>query len=176
VQAIQAAGILILSVTILFRLPVVAIESAVFFRDLGGQIADAKADVALLRSQSGPVACETLALCYWAGRAFEIDFFGTQQKMLAKGEFPESFLRYVEQTEFAAIQLHVQGRSYSDILEDDSVRELLKTYRIERQHKVSVILVRAPGFGSMSSSPRGAESITEIGRGQRSPDNPSAAN
>ena len=153
-QAIQAAGILILSVTILFRLPVVAIESAVFFRDLRDQIADAKADVALLSSQSGPVACETLALCFWAGKPFEIDFFGTQQKLLARGEFPESFLRYLEQKEMAAIQLHSHGDRQSHILRDEVVRELLTNYRIERRHHSSVILVRTPGLGSMSSSPR----------------------
>jgi hypothetical protein len=153
-QAVQAAGILALSIAILFRLPVVCLDTAVFFKNLSGQMADAKADIALLESQSGPVACEMLALCYWAGKPFEIDFFGTQQKLLARGEFPESFLRYVEQRQFAAIQLAAGGGRYSYHLPDEAVQQLLRNYRIERRSPASIILVRMAGLRSGFSSPQ----------------------
>ena len=37
--------------------------------------------IALLAKQPGPVACEDLSLCYWAGKGFEIDFFLAGQKL-----------------------------------------------------------------------------------------------
>lgn len=152
-QAAQAAGIFALSVIVLCQLPVVALEGRFFLRSMRRQIADAKGDVALLKSQVGPVACETLTLCYWAEKPFEIDFFGTQQKLLARGEFPESFLRYVEQRRFAAIQLQKTQEGPSARLPDEAVGELLKSYRIEREHRSSIILVRVAGLQSRSSSP-----------------------
>lgn len=39
--------------------------------------------IALLASAPGPAACETLALCYWAGQPMAIDFFNTAQKIEA---------------------------------------------------------------------------------------------
>jgi hypothetical protein len=35
-----------------------------------------------IESTPGPVACENLALCYWAGKGFEIDFFTYGQRAL----------------------------------------------------------------------------------------------
>jgi hypothetical protein len=35
-----------------------------------------------IESIPGPVACENLALCYWAGKGFEIDFFIYGQRVL----------------------------------------------------------------------------------------------
>ncbi|MGH8150025.1 MAG: hypothetical protein ACRETB_08635 [Steroidobacteraceae bacterium] len=38
---------------------------------------------ARIRSVRGPVACENLAYCYWAGKGYEVDFFLDDQRMLA---------------------------------------------------------------------------------------------
>jgi hypothetical protein len=34
-----------------------------------------------IAKQPGPVACERLSYCYWAGKSFEIDFFFLGQKL-----------------------------------------------------------------------------------------------
>jgi hypothetical protein len=34
-------------------------------------------DIAFIKAQPGPAMCEELALCYWAGKSFEVDFFMT---------------------------------------------------------------------------------------------------
>ncbi len=38
-------------------------------------------EIGRIRAVPGPVACETLSACYWAGKDFEIDFFILGQKL-----------------------------------------------------------------------------------------------
>jgi hypothetical protein len=41
--------------------------------------------IARIAASPGPAACETLALCYWAGKPFAIDWFNLTQDMLVHG-------------------------------------------------------------------------------------------
>ncbi len=47
------------------------------------RLATAQAMEAQIRALPGPVACEDLAYCYWAGKGYELDFFLYGQKLLA---------------------------------------------------------------------------------------------
>jgi hypothetical protein len=62
-------------------------------------------DVALLARQRDPVICESLALCYWAGRARALDAFGFSQQV-RRGVRPASDLtRLLDAHAFRMIQL-----------------------------------------------------------------------
>lgn len=64
-----------------------------------------RADVAFLAGLEGPVMCETLALCYWAGKPLEVDTFNARQGFLAGGHDEQVLLDLLEAGGFAAIQL-----------------------------------------------------------------------
>jgi hypothetical protein len=66
---------------------------------------ETREDLELIRSQAGSVWCETLALCYWAGKPAEIDTFNTQQAMLTGRLDEADLVRRIVTCSFAAIQL-----------------------------------------------------------------------
>ena len=66
-----------------------------------------------LAGKEGPVACKSLALCYWAGKEPQIDFFNTDQATLM-GAIPlERLLKPIEERRYAAIQLGDSTYNYA---------------------------------------------------------------
>ena len=57
-----------------------------------------------IRATPGPVACETLALCYWAGEGFELDVFLYGQHVLRHGD-ASALEHALDMHRFAAVQL-----------------------------------------------------------------------
>ena len=73
--------------------------------DLMGSRYATRYDTQLLANQRDPVLCETLALCYWAGRHAQVDAFGLSQQ-IARGARPASdFTRLLDAHAFRMIQL-----------------------------------------------------------------------
>jgi hypothetical protein len=66
-------------------------------------------DVARIREVPGPVACETSALCYWAGKGFELDYFNARQAVLTGRSGTGNVLSLIRGQRFDLIQL--QDRS-----------------------------------------------------------------
>ena len=62
-------------------------------------------DVARLRAVPGPVACETAALCYWAGKGFQLDFFNARQAELTGRAGEDNILSLLRNRKFDMIQL-----------------------------------------------------------------------
>ena len=62
-------------------------------------------DIARLRGVQGPVACETAALCYWAGKGFEVDFFNARQAILTGRAGPENLEAQLRKRRFRLVQL-----------------------------------------------------------------------
>jgi len=76
-----------------------------FIEHRSAQRAQGQADIALLAHLDGRVACEMLALCYWAGKDFEIDFFNTEQKILMGIVRPDVLARKFANRTYAAVVL-----------------------------------------------------------------------
>jgi hypothetical protein len=66
-------------------------------------------DVEFIASITGPVACESLALCYWAGKPYEFDMFAVGQQLRAGVLREDDFERLMGAHYFKAIQLDDQG-------------------------------------------------------------------
>jgi hypothetical protein len=64
-----------------------------------------RADLAFLATIEGRVMCETLALCYWAGKGLEVDSFNARQGFLARGHDERVLLDLLASGAFAAVQL-----------------------------------------------------------------------
>ena len=68
-------------------------------------VADTRADLTRLSGIEGPVLCEILTLCYWAGKKLEVDIFNARQGFLARGHDEQVLLDLLASGAFAAVQL-----------------------------------------------------------------------
>jgi hypothetical protein len=64
-----------------------------------------RADLAFLAGFEGRVMCETLALCYWAGKGLEVDSFNARQGFLTRGHDEQVLLDMLASGALAAVQL-----------------------------------------------------------------------
>lgn len=67
--------------------------------------AETRADLAFLAGIQGRVMCETLALCYWAGKGLEVDSFNARQGFLVRGHDEGVLLGLLASGALAAVQL-----------------------------------------------------------------------
>lgn len=104
-RLLAAAVMLLLAVPPLTRVPG---RLAAFAADLGHRAEQRRAgreDIAFLAAQPGPAACEMLALCYWAGKAEQIDFFNTEQKIIEGAVAPDVLIDRLDRRWYGAIAL-----------------------------------------------------------------------
>jgi hypothetical protein len=81
-------------------------------------------DLAFLAGFDGRVMCETLALCYWAGKALEVDTFNARQGFLTRGHNEQALLDLVAARDFDVIQL---TRSDPDRDDERTSRAFMET-------------------------------------------------
>ncbi|MEI9990779.1 MAG: 6-pyruvoyl-tetrahydropterin synthase-related protein [Rhizomicrobium sp.] len=67
--------------------------------------AAARAQIALLRGAKGPVLCEMLSLCYWAGKPAEVDVFNIEQAYLTSARSDADLVHAIEARHYALVQL-----------------------------------------------------------------------
>lgn len=102
---LPAAVMLLLALPPLTQVPG---RIAAFAADLGRGAEPRRAardDIAFLAAEPGPAACEMLALCYWAGKAEQIDFFNTEQKIIEGIVAPAVLIDRLDQRWYRAIAL-----------------------------------------------------------------------
>lgn len=76
-----------------------------WFHPMSDDAATARADIAFLASRDGPVLCEMLSLCYWAGKPAEVDLFNTEQQFLTHARSDDELARAIRARRFSAIEL-----------------------------------------------------------------------
>jgi hypothetical protein len=103
-----ALGLLLLSARFVMLSPNALSVYAPVATDLARQD-DWAATIARIRAEPAPVACETLALCYWAGRPSEIEFFNFGQRALLDPAFDDAFAQRVANRELGLIQRELTG-------------------------------------------------------------------
>jgi hypothetical protein len=64
----------------------------------------ASAEIALIRAAQGPVLCEMLSLCYWAGKPAEVDVFNMEQAYLTGARSDRELAQQIARRRFALIQ------------------------------------------------------------------------
>jgi len=93
----------------------------------------------LLAKQPGPVACEDLSLCYWAGKGFEIDFFLVGQKLEQGFIDPHVVTERLRAHYYAAIQTMAKDGS-SGRLPQYINREIADDYEVVRTGPEGAVL------------------------------------
>lgn len=99
----QLAWMMVLALPILLALPSIGLTSK--WRLLNAEkVATAKV-VQTISTTNGPVMCEMLSLCYWAGQPLEVDLFNTGQRLKTNAMEESHLISLIEQQHFALIQL-----------------------------------------------------------------------
>lgn len=62
-------------------------------------------EVEFIAAHPGPVLCENLALCYWAGKPAEVDFFNLSERILREPGAGDELLRRLDSGGFALAQI-----------------------------------------------------------------------
>ena len=100
-----------LAASILLAVPAAGLAQYAQLQELQERQHDAARDIATIAQHPDPVACQTVALCYWAGRQWSLDWFNTRQKMMA-GVIPErALLDPIERHQFTMLQLEPRSRT-----------------------------------------------------------------
>ncbi len=94
---------------------------------------DWEALTASVAVQPGPVACERLAVCYWAGKGFELDFFNYGQRLYAGASSPEDFetLMRSRRLRLILVETRMLGANPRPAFPPASVAVMLQYYRPE---------------------------------------------
>jgi hypothetical protein len=71
------------------------------------QASSQNAVVEILANASGPVACETLVICFWAGKPQEIDFFNYGQKLFTGATTDGELRRRISEHYYAYVVVDV---------------------------------------------------------------------
>ena len=80
-----------------------------FRRDMPALEAQGAATVRALAAEPGPVSCEALALCFWAGKPFLLDAFNADQRARRRPEAKAALREAMEAGRLGALQLPASG-------------------------------------------------------------------
>jgi hypothetical protein len=97
------------------------------------QAVSTREDVAVLQAQPGPAICEDLALCYWAGKAYELEPYTWHQKVLGGVASEAELLAALREGRFAVIQLDDWGERRQERFTEAFVAALRQRYRVFRR-------------------------------------------
>jgi hypothetical protein len=67
--------------------------------------------ISRIATVDGPVFCETMALCYWAGKDLEIDILELRRRLMSGSMSKEEFERLLASGHFQLLQFHSDGAS-----------------------------------------------------------------
>ncbi len=72
---------------------------------------DSERDIATIAQYPDPVWCQTVALCYWAGKEWSLDWFGARQKLKAGIISERALLDPIEQRRITLLQIELRSQT-----------------------------------------------------------------
>jgi hypothetical protein len=93
-------------------------------------------DIAFLKTRPGPILCDQLSLCLWAGKKAEVDVFNIGEAIKAGARDPSPLARMIAQHHFAVLQLQNQ-----DGLGPMVQRAIAQNYRLQHSDDNGQFLV-----------------------------------
>jgi hypothetical protein len=114
-----------------------------YLKEFKGEAEKSESDIRYLAGLDGPAMCETLALCYWAGKDFEVDFFNLGQKLLTGTMSDDQLLGEIESKRFSVIQMDgLDGKPWTFRLPERIVTKILENYGVDRKSNVNGFFLR----------------------------------
>jgi hypothetical protein len=102
------------------------------------EAAVASVDIAFLRAHPGRAICESLSLCYWAGKEAEVDTFNVGQEFATGARSDADLIRQIDARAFSVIEFDALKPL---ALGPRVMAAVLKNYRIARTNDDGVFLV-----------------------------------
>ncbi|MBO3460207.1 hypothetical protein G7B40_023890 [Aetokthonos hydrillicola Thurmond2011] len=145
-SSVKTMSMLILLLPVLLVIP----QTLKDVRDLPSNLKNQEAlvaqDIAFIKAQPGRAMCEELALCYWAGKSFEVDFFMTGQK-IRKGVISEDNLsRLIKSHYFSVVQFYPGIQRLPEQLN----QEILGYYEDKKASKSGLMLLLPKSKSNLS--------------------------
>lgn len=103
----RALALALLVLAVAKALPARAMRFSDWAAAVPMRLAQTANDIALIRRQDGPVLCESLAMCFWAGKPIEVDFFNAGMKMKAGAMDPAPLIAMLDSRHYRLIQLEL---------------------------------------------------------------------
>jgi|KBSSwiStaDraftv2_1062776.scaffolds.fasta_scaffold33379_3 hypothetical protein len=103
---VEAAAAVLVAGGMLAAVPRQVLAMPATLADLHSHESRVASDVKYIASIEGPVACESLALCYWAHKPFEFDMFAVGQKLESGVLRKDAFNGVIEAHYFKSIQMY----------------------------------------------------------------------
>ncbi len=112
--------------------------------NLPGALHRWEALTATVAAEPGPVACERLAVCYWAGKGFELDFFNYGQRLYAGASRPADFeaLMRGRRLRLILVATSMLGANDRAVFPQPSVDAMLRYYRPEKTLVADYMILR----------------------------------
>jgi hypothetical protein len=93
-------------------------------------VAEARSEITLISNIKGPVICEMLSLCYWAGKPAEADLFNLGQQYATGARNDAALVSLIELRAFALVELE----SPSDFAQTPRIAQALaRNYHVIRR-------------------------------------------
>jgi hypothetical protein len=97
----------------------------------------AAADIDFVRRHNGAALCEDMALCYWAGKPNEVDFFNTHERLRREPRRVDPLIRRLNDREFGVAQVQDDDRN----LGPQFMEALRRNYRVDHESQWGVFWV-----------------------------------
>lgn len=134
--SINNVAMLVLLFPILLKIPWAARDLKHVVIDLPEWERSVAMDIDFLAKHEGPVMCEDLALCYWAGKRLEVDFFNLGQKLKAGVVSEAVMTERLDSHYFSLIQVDSEnGMSFR--LPREVNDAVVEKYEVSRSSQVS---------------------------------------
>jgi len=104
-KRLESCVIFIFILSVSFNINSKLISTKEFLQNRLQHEATTASDVAFIAQKKGPAMCENLALCYWGGKNFEVDYFNAGQKIEAGLVDSEILVSLLKNRYFASIQM-----------------------------------------------------------------------
>ena len=101
------------------------------------EAATAAADIEFVRRHEGAVLCEDMALCYWAGKSNEADFFNLHERLRREPWRVDPLIRRLNNREFSVADVQDDDRN----LGPQFTEALKRNYRIDHESQWGVFWV-----------------------------------
>ena len=99
-------------------------------------VTQTRQDIAFLKAQDGAVLCGEPALCFWAGKPFEVDLWGYQQAVAVNARDGHELMDAIASRRYAVLQLAAPPHALGEPMEADPVwsrrvaEAIMANYRI----------------------------------------------
>ena len=100
-----------MAATILVPVPAIALGEYAQMQQLHQSQLDAERDIAIIAQYPDPVWCQTIALCYWAGKEWSLDWFAARQKLKAGIISERALLDPIEQRRLTSLQIELRSQT-----------------------------------------------------------------